>query len=221
MSPSGSRFATIRSIAPAGSRVLKWEATTAERAGVQRELDALVGEVATVERQISEMRFDENRLRTRLGVIAPSPLKTYFRDAPLLDFMAPTLKVQQVILPNIVDDVNFNRVPKMDRCQTCHLAIDRQGYEEYPQPFRTHPNLDQYIGSASLIHNTTTIARIAASRCAGPSSGSGANHSAAKATGAIASPHVDHLRVMIPPACRCEGRGGRSRDRPPPCAGYV
>ena len=129
--------------------LLTWEATTAERAGVQRELDAVVGEVATLERQIGEMRFDESRLRTRLGVIAPSPLKTYFRDAPLLDFMAPTLKVQQVILPNIVDDVNFTRVPKMDRCQTCHLAIDRQGYEEYPQPFRTHPNLDQYIGSAS------------------------------------------------------------------------
>ena len=55
--------------------------------------------------------------------------------------MAPTLKVQQIILPNVVDDVNFIRVPKMDRCQTCHLAIDKKGYEKYPQPFTTHPNL--------------------------------------------------------------------------------
>ena len=67
--------------------------------------------------------------------------KDYFRNAPLLDFMAPTIKVQQIILPNIVDDVNFIRVPKMDRCQTCHLAIDKKGYEKYPQPFTTHPNL--------------------------------------------------------------------------------
>ena len=37
----------------------------------------------------------------------------------------------------------------MDRCRTCHLAIDRAGYEKYPQPFTTHPNLDQYVGSAS------------------------------------------------------------------------
>ena len=37
----------------------------------------------------------------------------------------------------------------MDRCGTCHLAIDRVGYEEYPQPFRTHPNLEAYVGSAS------------------------------------------------------------------------
>ncbi len=59
------------------------------------------------------------------------------------------LKVQQVILPNIVDDVNFVKVAKMDRCQTCHLAIDRVGYEKYPQPFRTHPNLGVYLGSNS------------------------------------------------------------------------
>ena len=38
---------------------------------------------------------------------------------------------------------------KMDRCQTCHLAIDRQGYEKYPQPFTTHPNLRRYLGSDS------------------------------------------------------------------------
>ncbi len=43
--------------------------------------------------------------------------------------------------PTCVDDVNFTTVPKMDRCTTCHLAIDRVGYEKYPQPFTTHPNL--------------------------------------------------------------------------------
>jgi mono/diheme cytochrome c family protein len=64
--------------------------------------------------------------------------------------MAPTIKVQQIILPNVVDDVNFIRVPKMDRCQTCHLAIDKKGYEKYPQPFKTHPNLDLYLGGSSL-----------------------------------------------------------------------
>ena len=57
--------------------------------------------------------------------------------------------MQQIILPNVVDDVNFIRVPKMDRCQTCHLAIDKKGYEKYPQPFTTHPNLRPYLGGSS------------------------------------------------------------------------
>ena len=95
------------------------------------------------------MTAEERRLRKRLDVIAPSAVKDYFLNAPLLDFMAPTLKIQQIILPNVVDDVNFIRVPKMDRCRTCHLAIDRKGYEKYPQPFTTHPNLEQYVGSDS------------------------------------------------------------------------
>ena len=125
------------------------EATTAERGALQAQLEKFTGEAAAVEKQIVGMEQEANRLRTRLGVLEPSPLKDYFRDAPLLDFMAPTLKVQQVILPNILDDVNFTRVPKMDRCQTCHLAIDRRGYEEYPQPFKTHPNLSVYLGSDS------------------------------------------------------------------------
>src|SRR6185436_532227 len=104
---------------------------------------------ATIQKQIDEMTAEQTRLKKRLDVIAPSVVKDYFRNAPLLDFMAPTIKVQQIILPNILDDVNFTRVPKMDRCQTCHLAIDRVGYEKYPQPFTTHPNLSVYLGSAS------------------------------------------------------------------------
>ena len=125
------------------------EKTTSERNAIQQQLDQIMGESGKLQGQITEMQQEQGRLRTRLRVLEPSVLKAYFRDAPLLDFMAPTLKVQQVILPNVVDDVNFVKVAKMDRCQTCHLAIDRAGYEKYPQPFRTHPNLNVYLGSNS------------------------------------------------------------------------
>ena len=128
---------------------LEVERITAERAALQAELGKYTGQAAAIRTQMAEMTAEEERLRKRLDIIAPSAVKDYFLNAPLLDFMAPTMKIQQVILPNIVDDVNFIRVPKMDRCRTCHLAIDRRGYEKYPQPFTTHPNLDQYVGSAS------------------------------------------------------------------------
>jgi len=128
---------------------LEMEKVLAEKAGVQKELGQYTGQVGSVGKQIDDINAEQNRLRKRLDVIAPSVVKDYFRNAPLLDFMAPTLKVQQIILPNVVDDVNFIRVPKMDRCQTCHLAIDRKGYEKYPQPFTTHPDLATYLGSSS------------------------------------------------------------------------
>ncbi len=125
------------------------EKAEADKANIQNQLGQYTGQIATVGKQIDEINAEQTRLRKRLDVIAPSAVKDYFRNAPLLDFLAPTLKVQQVILPNVVDDVNFIRVPKMDRCQTCHLAIDKKGYEKYPQPFTTHPDLDMYLGGSS------------------------------------------------------------------------
>src|SRR5580765_5602094 len=128
---------------------LAMEKAIADKAEIQKQLGQYTGAAATVQKQIDDLGAEQARLSKRLTVIAPSVLKDYFRDAPLVDFMAPTIKVNQIILPNVVDDVNFIRVPKMDRCQTCHLAIDKKGYEKYPQPYTTHPKLELYLGGSS------------------------------------------------------------------------
>src|SRR5439155_25132956 len=128
---------------------LTLEKSLAERAEVQKQLGQYTGQVATIQKQIEEMNTEQTRLGKRLDVLAPSVTKDYFRNAPLLDFMAPTIKVQQVILPNVVDDVNFTRVANMDRSQTCHLGSDKKSYEKYQQPFKTHPNLELYLGGNS------------------------------------------------------------------------
>jgi mono/diheme cytochrome c family protein len=127
---------------------LAMEKADADKAEIQNQLGQYTGQVTTIQKQIEELTAEQTRLNKRLDVIAPSA-KDYVLNAPLIDFMAPTLKIQQIILPNVVDDVNFIRVPKMDRCQTCHLAIDKKGYEKYPQPFTTHPRLDLYLGGSS------------------------------------------------------------------------
>ena len=128
---------------------LQVQTLTAEGAAIQKDQGQYTGQVTTISKQIEDMHGEETRLNKVLNAIAPSAAKDYFLNAPLLDFLAPTIKIQQIILPNIVDDVNFIRVPKMDRCQTCHLAIDKKGYEKYPQPFTTHPSLSTYLGGDS------------------------------------------------------------------------
>jgi mono/diheme cytochrome c family protein len=127
------------------------EKTTSERNALLQQLGQFTGEVEKIQKEIDGLHMEQNRLQTRLETIAPSLLKDYFRDAPLLDFMAPTIRINQLLLPNVVDDVNFTRVAKMDRCTTCHLAIDRRDplYEKFPQPFKPHPNLSVYLGSDS------------------------------------------------------------------------
>src|SRR5262245_8664440 len=136
------------------------EKAEAEKADIQKQLGPYTGQAATMAKQIEELQAEQTRLGKRVAVMAPS-FKDAIRNAPLMDFMAPTLKIQQAILPNVVDDVNFIRVPKMDRCQTCHLAIDKKDaprcgepnqpacYSKFPQPYRNHPSLDQYLGGSS------------------------------------------------------------------------
>jgi mono/diheme cytochrome c family protein len=128
---------------------LQMEEAKAAKVAAGAQLGQYTGQVDSVQKDLDAVNAEQDRLRKRLTTIAPSVTKEYFRDAPLLDFMAPSIKINQLILPNVVDDVNFIRVYKMDRCQTCHLAIDKAGYEKYPQPFTTHPNLDLYLGGSS------------------------------------------------------------------------
>ncbi|MEE2792613.1 MAG: c-type cytochrome, partial [Acidobacteriota bacterium] len=128
---------------------LEVERLTAERDRLRAEIGVFNAEVDAIAGELSLLTGESERLRGLVADLQPTLVDNYLLNAPLLDFLAPTLTVRQVITPNIVDDVNFITVPKMDRCQTCHLAIDRVGYESYPQPFRTHPNLETYVGSAS------------------------------------------------------------------------
>ncbi len=125
------------------------ERLTAERDGIREEIGAFTAQVTEIDTRVRELTSETTRLDDRVADLQPSIVNDLILNAPLLDFMAPTITVRQIITPGIVDDVNFTRVAKMDRCTTCHLAIDREGYEEYPQPFRTHSKLEAYVGSAS------------------------------------------------------------------------
>ena len=125
------------------------EEITARRDGLRAQIGEFTNGVTDADAEIRELTGEAERLRARVADLQIDFVGDVLLNAPLLDFMAPSLTVQQTITPNVLDEVNFVRVPKMDRCQTCHLAIDRTGYESYPQPYQSHPNLETYVGSAS------------------------------------------------------------------------
>ncbi len=72
-----------------------------------------------------------------------------FRNLPLVDFIDPSIEVRQVLVRNVTEDLNFAQVPRIDRCQTCHLGIDNPEYRDAPQPFTTHPDLEMYVSRES------------------------------------------------------------------------
>lgn len=114
----------------------------------QAEVDRLKAEEKRLEKEIEHLTQEMDRTKRKLTTIKPSWVKELL-NAPMIDFLRPTLQIQQVVLEDLYDDYHFTKVQKVDRCTTCHLGIDQKGFEDAPQPFRTHPKLDLFVGSDS------------------------------------------------------------------------
>lgn len=74
------------------------------------------------------------------------------RNSPILDMINPSLRVQQVQLPEHFNDVNFMKIPRVDRCGTCHMAADRKGFEKpsVQELVGTHPSLKRAVGNSAV-----------------------------------------------------------------------
>ena len=116
------------------------------------EIDAQIlsfkSEEKRLTKEINRVLRDQKQLENKLEKLKPSVAQEIL-NAPMVDFVAPSLQVQQVVLEDLHDDFYFAKAQKVDRCTTCHLAIDRKGFEEAPQPFRTHPNLELFLSADS------------------------------------------------------------------------
>ncbi len=80
---------------------------------------------------------------------AANQLAEMVRDMPIIDLANPNYKIKQIVLKDIPEDVNFMKVPRVDRCTTCHLGIDNPDFKDAAQPYRTHPNLELYMDKNS------------------------------------------------------------------------
>ena len=104
---------------------------------------------------ITDISREKDLLARKLTKIDPeamsfsNKLANIIRDVPVLDFVDPYYEVKQVVIKDIEDDMIYMNVPKVDRCMTCHMGIDQKGFEDAPQPYTTHSNLELYLGANS------------------------------------------------------------------------
>ncbi len=89
----------------------------AKRTESEAKLEALQEGVDTAEKRIATLSKN---------------IDYFLLNAPLMDFVAPTLKVEQVILPGLYHNINFTKIDRVDRCMTCHVAASRTGFEDDP-----------------------------------------------------------------------------------------
>src|SRR3989338_1772476 len=124
------------------------EALEAKKEGMGGKLNKFSDKKEALEKELNKILEEKNRLEKRAQNLKPGFVKEAL-NAPMVDFLAPTLQVRQVVLDDLVDDYHFAKVQKVDRCVTCHLGIDQKGFEKAPQPFTTHPKPELYLRSAS------------------------------------------------------------------------
>jgi len=129
--------------------------TTDELTMADEEIDALEDRMKAftsgidgAEEEIKSLQAQVTLLEKKLSKLRPTWASKYLLNEPVLDILAPTLKIRQVVVKGINQDIHYTEVPRVDRCMTCHMAIDRAGYDA-EQPWSSHPNLELYVGSAS------------------------------------------------------------------------
>ena len=131
------------------------EAATLKLEGVQAQLASYREDLRQAERAVTGLQRDADVLLGKLERIDPQAmdfwnrLGTGVRDLPIIDLAQPSLKIEQVVLSDIREDLNFEMVPRVDRCVTCHQGVSRADLAEAPNPHRTHPSLDLFLASDS------------------------------------------------------------------------
>ena len=112
-----------------------------EKEQAYSELNKVLKEVNILDRKLNKLDRNKMDFANKVGDV--------IRDLPIIDFLSPYYKVDQVVLPDIKYNVNFAQVPVVDRCTSCHLGIANPDYIDAPQPYTTHPNLELYVSSSS------------------------------------------------------------------------
>jgi mono/diheme cytochrome c family protein len=115
-----------------------------ERAKLEPELEAARAKRDQIKEEIKKIHGGVKDIESELGKLTAERDKwvrvmenATFKIGPFSFYKIP--KIQQVSL----DEFDRNRfdqpVARVDRCQSCHLAINRAGFENEEHPFKTHP----------------------------------------------------------------------------------
>ena len=138
----------------------------ANYAAAKAKLDAIIGYELELEKKKSRLEATTVLMQKRLDQLTNTLVQAVV-NAPLIEFAAGNYKVEQIIAENHHVNVNFATVPRVDRCITCHKAIERKDltpeeldwrakhkieaveWSKLPQPLTSHPRLDLFVGETS------------------------------------------------------------------------
>jgi mono/diheme cytochrome c family protein len=128
------------------------EELTAHRDEAQARLDDLTAQQERLEQEIKELRAGVTTIEDRLmEVVAERTRLEQRRDGLLVHVMGPITmlpvpRIEQTVLEEFDRNAYNQPIARVDRCVSCHIGINKVGFEEEPQPYRTHPDRERLLG---------------------------------------------------------------------------
>lgn len=113
----------------------------AQEAAANEIIKQIEANKTAAEKDLKNLTGDRDRMLLAMAGTEKTPV-WLLRNSPFIDFMDPTIKIKQYVIQNSTNDFYFTQMPKIDRCTTCHVFIDKPGYEEQQNPYKTHPRID-------------------------------------------------------------------------------
>ena len=115
-----------------------------DKAEIQKGFDRTKDRLEQIDKELAEVRSAVKGLEEKLRTLTTT--RDGLRDK--LDalvlrvgpFDFPKIpKIQQVVLEDFERN-NFDKpIPRVDRCESCHIGINQAGFENAPNPYKTHP----------------------------------------------------------------------------------
>ena len=95
-----------------------------ERDALTAKLDVLMAPVKAIEKDRDDLLGGLSLVDTALTDARAKTESNQWRNLPMADIIAPSIKIEKVVLDNLHDDLVFATSPKVDMCMTCHRGID-------------------------------------------------------------------------------------------------
>ncbi|HYC01322.1 MAG TPA: c-type cytochrome [Candidatus Limnocylindrales bacterium] len=118
--------------------VARLDRVTAEMAAVEADMEKVRGREKDLVEKMRPYNKEIESLTTRLDGVS---LNLFGRRVAAV----PT--IEQVVLVGFERNNFENWVDRVERCQNCHVAIDRPGFEDQQNPLKTHPDRAYYLGN--------------------------------------------------------------------------
>lgn len=107
-------------------------------ASIQAEIDEIRAPAKSAEAKLKDLAAERERIVTKID-----GMKSVVANIELSRIPA----IEQIVLPDF-DKNNFEEpIARVDRCTSCHVSIAKAGFEDLPNPMKTHPKLDTILRS--------------------------------------------------------------------------